>query len=292
MSIDILQERIRKAKNPMVLELGFSTTAIPGFLADKCGSHAEALGVYCRSLLTGLKGEIPAVRFHFGAFAVLGPEGLLQLQQCLQSASQLGYYVLVDAPELPSPTAAEACAPVFLGKDSVYPCDGIVISGYLGTDVLKPFLPYCKKEKKSLFVIARTGNKSASELQDLLSGTRLVHMACADQVSRCGVGTAGKSGYYQVGVLAAATSADSLKSLRSKYPGVFLLVDGYDYPNANAKNASFAFDKFGHGAIICAGSSISGAWQQDGTDGSDFEERALAASLRIKKTITKYVTVL
>ena len=43
-------------------------------------------------------------------------------------------------------------------------------------------------------------------------------------------------------MLAAATSADSLRSLRGKYPGVFLLVDGLDCPGANLKNVSLAFD--------------------------------------------------
>lgn len=292
MSIDILQEKIRKLKNPTVLELGYSTIAIPEFLAAKCSSNAEALGVFCRTLLEELKGEIPAVRFHFGAFAILGPEGLSELRLTLQSASELGYYVLLDAPALLSSVAAENCAKAFLGKDSHFPCDGVVVSGYLGTDVLKPFLPFCKKDKKSVFVVARTGNKSAAELQDLLSGSRLVHMACADQVNRCGLGTAGKSGYSQIGVLSSATAADSLKSLRMKYPGLFLLVDGYDYPNANAKNASYAFDKFGHGAIICAGSSISAAWQLNDSDGVDYLEQASSAAARMKKNITRYVTIL
>ena len=158
--------------------------------------------------------------------------------------------------------------------------------------MIKPFLPYCKKGKKDLFVVTRTANKSAPELQDLLSGTRLVHAAAADHVNRCAVNCKGKSGYSSVGILTAASAADSLRNLRAKYPGLFFLVDGYDYPNANAKNCSFAFDKFGHGAFVCSGEGITCAWKKEESDGSDHLVHARSAAERMKKNLSRYVTVL
>ena len=102
----------------------------------------------------------------------------------------------------------------------------------------------------------------------------------------------GKCGYSQVGALAAASAADSLRSLREKYKRMFLLLDGYDYPNANAKNCRFAFDRLGHGAAACAGISITAAWKEAQTDGTDFVEQSLAAAERMKKNLTRYTTVL
>jgi len=78
--------------------------------------------------------------------------------------------------------------------------------------------------------------------------------------------------------------------LRSKYPEMFLLVDGYDYSGANAKNCSFAFDRLGHGAIVCAGSSIIGAWKEE-TE-ADPLAAAVSAVERMKKNLTRYVTIL
>ena len=158
--------------------------------------------------------------------------------------------------------------------------------------MIKPFLPYCKKREKDIFVITRTANKSAPELQDLLAGSRLVHAAAADHVNRYGAGTEGKHGYARVGILAAASSAESLRSLRAKYPRMFLLLDGFDYPNANAKNCSFAFDRFGHGAAACGGTAILNAWKQAESDGSDHTVHALAAAERMKKNLTRYITIL
>jgi len=291
MSVDILQEKIRKAKNPMILDLGTAIFDVPAQITTNAASPADALGSYCRELLTELKGLVPAVRISFGTFALLGTEGILQLQLTLKAAADWKYYILLDAPEILSPMAAQWTADAIHGENSQLFCDGVIVSGYLGSDVIKPFLNYCKKEKKDLFVVGRTANKSASELQDLLTGSRLVYAVAADHVNRHGGGTAGKYGYNAVGFLGAASSAESLRSLRSKYPNLFLLADGFDYPSANAKNCANAFDKLGHGAAVCVGSTITGAWKQ-AEAGEDYLAHATAAAERIKKNLARYVTVL
>ena len=288
MSIDILQEKVRKTKNPSMLELGLALADLP----PQFEQTAAGYGAFCRELLDGLKGVVPAVRVSFAAFTLLGAEGTAELTKTLKTASELGYYVALDAPEILSVHSAGLAARTLLGENSQYPCDGLIISGYPGSDVIKPFLPFCKEGKKDIFVVARTANKSAPELQDLLAGGRLVHTVAADHVNRYGAETAGKFGYTRVGLLAAASSAESLRTLRSKYPKLFLLLDGYDYPNANAKNCSFAFDKFGHGAVACAGTSITCGWKQAESDGSDYLVHAAAAAERMKKNLTRYITVL
>ncbi len=288
MSIDVLQEKIRKMKNPSLLELALPLSDLPPqFARDAIG-----YGAFCRELLDGLKASIPAVRVSFAAFALLGPEGIVQLQQVLAFASEQGYYVILDAPEIASPMMAKSVADTLLEEASAFPCDGLIISCYAGSDTIKPFLPYVKKQGKDLFVVVRTANKSAPELQDLLSGTRLVHGAAADHANRWGEGTEGKHGYTRVGIVAAASSAESLRSLRAKYPRLFFLLDGFDYPNSNAKNCSFAFDKFGHGAAACGGTAISCAWRQADSDGTDWLDHARAAAERMKKNLLRYITIL
>lgn len=288
MSVDILQEKIRKMKNPSMLELAMPLCDLP----PRFEQTATGYGAFCRCLLEGLRETMPAVRVSFAAFALLGAAGMAELTETLKMAAELGYYVALDAPEIPSPMMAKVTAELLLGEGSAYPCDALVIPGYAGSDIIKPFLPYTKKQKKDLFVITRTANKSASELQDLLSGTRLVHTVAADHVNRYGDGTEGKHGYTRVGILAAASSAESLRTLRAKYPRLFFLLDGFDYPNANAKNCAQAFDRYGHGAAACGGTAITTAWKKAESDGSDWLEHALAAADRMKKNLNRYITVL
>ncbi len=273
-----------------MLELALAPGDLPPQIMAEAASAAQAYGRFCRALLEALQGVVPAVRFSFSAFALLGPEGLTELTASLKAAASAGYYVALDAPELLSPEAAGQAAEALWGPDSLFPCDGAIVSCYLGSDVLKPFLPYCAQQQKDLFAVVRTANRSAPEVQDLLAGSRLVHAAAADYVNRFGADTIGRSGYQRVGLMAAASSAGSLRTLRAQYPRLFLLLDGYDYPNANAKNCSFAFDRLGHGAAACGGRGITCAWKQGESD--DYLDQALAGAQRMKKNLTRYVTIL
>lgn len=291
MSIDALQDKIRKLKNPSMVDFGVQRGNLPPHLLEEGENYLAAYCRFCRELMSGLKGVVPAVRFSFGTFALLGPEGLIALAMLLREAKNAGFYVALDAPEVLSPWGADRTAEALMGEQMPYVCDGVVISPYIGSDSVKPFVPYCKAGK-DLFVAVRSPNKSAAELQDLMTGTRLVHGAAADMVNRFGESIVGRCGYSHIGALASAGAASSLKSLRGKYNRMFLLVDGLDYPSGNAKNCSNAFDKFGHGAVVCAGPSVTAAWQTEEADGKEYVSLAVQAAERMKKNITRYITIL
>jgi len=287
MSIDKLQDKIRKMKNPSMIMFSVIKDHIPPHILQEQGSVIKAYGKYCLSLMEGLKDVVPAVRFRFSSFALYGEEGISLFSFLLNRARDFGYYVVVDAVEALSRRDAQTAAEIMME----YPCDGIVISAYIGSDAVKPYAEKLKDSKKSLFVVIRTANKSAPELQDLITGSRLVHMATADSVSRIGENCMGRRGYSLVAGVAAATFSDPLRLLRAKYKNLFLLVDGYDYSNANAKNCSFAFDNLGHGAVVCACDGVCAAWKEN-TEGQDFILLAQEAAYRMKKNITRYITVL
>ncbi len=285
MSVDKLQEKIRKCKNPSVLELNLTQDALPPHLLMEEGGFFGAYTRYCAELLPALKGLVPALRFSFSHFALLDQIPLLM--QTLASAAEQGYYTIVDAPEALSAQAANYTAQQMCSL----PCDAILTSAYLGSDIVKAYTKELKTSGKALFAVTRTANKSAAELQDLMTGSRLVHMAAADMVNHLAAPLQGRCGYSNVGLLAGASSTSSIRALRSKYPGLFLLLDGYDYPNANAKNCSLAFDKLGHGAAACASTSVNTAWQEAGT-GEDYVAHAVSAAERMQKNLTRYITVL
>lgn len=286
MSIDALQEKIRKRKSGLVLDLTLFPQDFPGEAQDKEARY----DAYCRSLLTGLKGLIPAVRFRLSAFALWGKEMLALLPALTGEASALGYYVLLDAPEADSPELAAFGAQVLLGAESMYACDGVVLPMYAGNDILQQYYPYCLREKKDIFALCRTANKSAPELQDLLSGSRLAHTAIADQVARCAPSALGKYGYARLGLTAAAVAPSSIRTLRAKYPSLFLLVDGVDNPGGNMKNVSLAFDKLGRGAAYCSGRAVTCAGLSGET--ANPVERAVAEVERQKNALQRYVTFL
>ncbi len=287
--MDKLQDKIRKLKNPSVVDMSVEPWQLPPHILQESETLAQAYRRFCVELLEALQEVVPAVRFRIGSFILFGPEGLALLPEVLLKAKQLGYYVILDGLEGLSAGQAAAHAEVFMRPE--YRFDAILLSAYIGSDALKPYAEKCAEQGRDLFAVIRTANKSARELQDLLSGTRLVHTAAADVITRMGEELPGNNGYSRIGALAAATSPDSIKTLRTKYKNLFLLLDGYDLSGANAKYCSFAFDKFGYGAAACAGSSVTAAWAQEETDGLDFAERAVEAAKRMRSNLTRYITI-
>lgn len=283
MAIDSLQDKIRKLKNPTVIDFTMKREHIPANIAEEEADFCSAYLRYCRELMSALKELVPAVRFSFTAFAMMDG-GVAGLKQLMNEAKELGYYVIMDAPEVLTPWNADIIA-AHLGEFS---CDAIVVSPYIGTDAMKSLVPACTEADKDLFAVVRSANKTASELQDLLTGSRHVYDASAELVNRY-CAKFGKYGYAAVGAVVSAGAPDSLRNFRAKYNRMFLLVDGLDYPSGNAKNCSFAFDRFGYGAAVCAGASITGAWKE--AEG-DYVTAAVQAAERVKKNLTRYFTIL
>ena len=112
----------------------------------------------------------------------------------LHKAKELDYYVLLEGMEALSSQDAESFAKILMDRENPLCFDGLILSAYIGSDALKPYLSLLKDSGKDLFVVVRTANKTAAELQDLLTGTRLMHMAKADMVNRFTQPLVGRSG--------------------------------------------------------------------------------------------------
>lgn len=285
MSVDILQERIRKSKNPCVLLLEPSAELVPPQYLEDEENIAGGFAGYCVELLESFREIVPAVAISYGAFACFGVAGLEALERVRSSAKELGYYVICDAGVGYTGSVAQSWGQkIFVDEDY----DALTINPYAGTDTVKAYLEHCQ-QGKMLVVQVRTANKTGAELQDLMTGGRLVHTAVADLAYRWGQTLFGRCGYRQVCGWMGANSGDSIRNIRARYKELFVFVSGVDTANGNFKNASMAFDRLGHGGAVVVGPGVLGAWQ-------DSAEEPVAAAVdameRMKKNITRYVTIL
>ena len=287
MSMDVLKNKIRKLRNPSALTIAPTLDTLPPSYMTDFESPVRGMGEYCRRALEALKGQLPAVKVSFGAFSLLGPEGLEELHSVLELAHKLGYYVILDWQRQEDEASAKAAAKLIL-SGTVWKCDGVVLSCYPGSASVKPYIQESNKEKKDVYVVLKTAGKSGSELQDLQTGGRMVYTAAADLLARWGDQTLERCGYSRVAGVGSASHMASLRVLREKYPKLFLLVDGLEAGNANARNASFAFDNMGYGALVCC--NLLTAWIEN--PANDPVEEVVAAAQRMKRNVTTYVTVL
>lgn len=306
MSIDVLQMKIHKLKCPVMVGLDPTPDLIPGYIlaqareehGDTLAAMASAFERFCEGILVAVCGIVPAVKVQESCFTALGCEGVSVMQRLMSKATQMGFYVLLDSNFGSVEHIARLYADSLFGDTKIgssvyhpYACDGVTVSGYLGGDCVRPFLPYCKEQRKNLFCYVRTSNKSSREVQELISGDRVVYTAMADLLMRWSIDCFGQNGYSEIAAVVGATQPTAIQTLRKKYDRLFLLVTGYGAQGGHSRSIQYAFDKFGHGAIVSASRTILGAWQKTGEEKA-YKDAARQAAVKMRDDIMKYLLVI
>ena len=192
MSMDVLKNKIRKLRNPSALTIAPTLDSLPPAYLTEFGNPVKGMGEYCCRVLEALKGQLPAVKVSFGAFSLLGPEGLVELQKVLDTARELGYYVILDWQRQEDETSARAAAKLIF-SGGMWTCDGVVLSCYAGSGSVKPYITEANKERKDVYVVLKTGGK-------VRLGAAGPADRRADGLHRCG-GPAGPLGRPDPGAL-------------------------------------------------------------------------------------------
>lgn len=215
MSLDRLQALIKTKKCPIAVTI-----------APPAGSEAQAAGDFCRERIDSLRELVPALLFSALPFQAMGWQGMKALEEALACARESGLFTILDAP-LPS-----------------LPADCVMAHAYRGGEALRPLLDACRAADKSLFLLVRTGDPGAGEIQELIAGDRLVYQAAGDLAQRLGKNDIGPLGYSRVGIVAETPYLSDLRAMRKRWEHSFLMV------SAPPEDARYAFDKYGRGAIL------------------------------------------
>lgn len=239
MSFDKLQDRILTLKNPTVAGLDARLDYVPEHIrAEKIAQYgqtrkaaAEAIYTFNCGLMDALCDIVPAVKPQSAYYENLGWEGMEMLERTIRYAKEKGFYVIADIKRGDIGSTATAYAEGWLGKTVVgdvtlpgFDADCVTVNGYMGSDAVKPFLTVAEEEDKSLFVLVRTSNPSAVDLQDQEINGRKVYTVMGDLVEQWGAESrSAKYGFSRVGAVTGATYPEDLRKLRQQMPHTFFL---------------------------------------------------------------------
>ena len=176
---------------------------------------------------------------------------------------------------------------------SAFGSDMLTVIGYLGSDGIEPLLPICDEKDRGIFVLVKTSNPSSGELQDQKIGDKSIYETMGRMCEQWGSKTENHYGYSRVGAAVGATYPEQLAEMRQKMPHTFFLVPGYGAQGGKARDVQYAFDQFGHGAIVNSSRGIMCAWKKtEDTTGQNYQAAARAEAERMRDDICRFVTIL
>ncbi|MBI5723691.1 MAG: orotidine-5'-phosphate decarboxylase [Planctomycetes bacterium] len=247
-----------------------------------------AMGAYCRIILELVAPHVPAIKIQSAYFEAYGAVGVAAYFEVVKAARKLGLIVIGDVKRNDIGPTAQAYARAHLaGPDAP---DAVTVNGYFGADGIMPFVEVARAEGKGLFVLVRTSNKSAADIQDFAdaSGTKFYrHMAAQVAAIGDGEGLTGKSGFSCVGAVVGATWPGEAKELRQAMPRQIFLVPGYGAQGATAADCAAAFDRQGRGAIVNASRSVIFAHNEKQYAGVDWKQAITLAAQAFAKDIAQ-----
>ena len=306
MSFERLQDKIREMKNPTVAGLDPKLEYVPSFIVEekmkqygqtlRCA--AEAIYEYNVGLIDALCDVVPAVKPQSAFYERFGFEGVEVLKRTVDYAKSKGLYVIMDAKRGDIGSTAEGYSEAYLGSVTIgetevepFGCDCLTINAYLGSDGINPFIKDCVARDRAVFALVKTSNPTTGELQNIVAGDRKVYNVVGDLLERLSKDTVDKYGYTCVGAVTGATYPMDIRDLRRRLEKTFFLVPGYGAQGGKAEDVQYAFDEYGHGAIVNSSRGIICAWQKTGKEGKDFGEAARDAAIAMREDLKKYITV-
>jgi orotidine-5'-phosphate decarboxylase len=239
---------------------------------------AAAIRLFDEAVIRLVAPYAVAVKPQIAFYERFGPPGLAAYESAITLAHAAGLLVIGDVKRGDIGSTAEAYAEAHLAGEAA--ADAVTLNPYLGSDSVAPFLETAARAGAGAFILVRTSNPSARELQDLPVRGRPLHEHVAELVNAWGAGMRGAHGYSSVGAVVGATAPQELERLRRLMPQAWLLVPGVGAQGATAADVAAAFDREGLGALVNSSRGILYAFRDPAAEDWHAAVRDAARQLR------------
>jgi orotidine-5'-phosphate decarboxylase len=256
----------------------------PAAVADppRAGSPAEraaaVVTAHCHAVIDAAGPACVAVKPQLACFERLGAPGWSALQAVVDHARRAGLLVLADGKRGDIAVSAEAYGQALVGATPTpfgdvpgLGADAFTVSPYLGVDTLKVFVAAARGAGAGVFVLVRTSNPGAADIEDLaLADGGPLWARVAEIVDGLGAesaeaaGTNGPGALHDVGAVVGATAPEHIARLRELMPRSIFLLPGIGAQGGRVEDLAPAFAPGPAAGLVTASRSIVAAHETAG----------------------------
>ncbi|MEA2308991.1 MAG: orotidine-5-phosphate decarboxylase [Thermoleophilaceae bacterium] len=234
-------------------------------IADLVVAHhtADAVLRHCQAAIDAAGPACVAVKPQIACFERLGAPGWSALAGVVAHARERGLLVLGDGKRGDVPVTARAYAQALVGSTPGpygdvpgLGLDAFTANPLLGRDALEPLVAAAAEAGAGCFVLVRTSNPGAAEVQDVAAPERPLHELLARLVDELGAASVGASGLSAVGAVTGATRPELLARLRELMPRAIFLLPGVGAQGGSVEDLAAAFEPHPAAGLVTASRSI------------------------------------
>ena len=281
MIVDRLYEAV-KEKGFVCVGLDSHLDYIPNYIKEKHEKISDIIFEYNKTIIDATSDIVAIYKPQIAYYEANGLEGLIAYQRTLRYLKEKGLLSIGDVKrgDIAS-TAKEYAKAHFKGE---FEADFITLNPYMGMDSITPYLDYLKTGEKGVFVLLRTSNEGAKDIECLDYNGEALYFKVGDELKKFADELTSECGYSPLGFVVGATHSEEAKKIRERYNNIFFLLPGYGAQGAKAEDIRTYLNDFNGGVVNSSRGIIK--YYQKFEDGEErFAHYTREAVLNMRKDI-------
>lgn len=283
MIIDRLYEEVEKKGNVCV-GLDTALEYIPSTILNNYHSIDDILFYFNKRIIDATIDIVPCYKVQIAFYEAHGLNGMLAYKKTLEYIRNKGSIVIADIKRGDISSTAKAYARAHFEGD--FESDFITLNPYMGFDSITPYLDYVENKNKGLFILLRTSNDGAKDIQYLdINGNGKVYNYIGDKIKDISYKYVGKCGYSSIGAVVGGTHLEESDEIRNRLGKVFFLIPGYGAQGGKGRDV-VSYLKNRNGGIINSSRGIITSYKKYDDGVEKFDSYARDAVLDMKEDIS------
>lgn len=281
MIIDRLYDEVDRKGNVCV-GLDTSLDYIPEKMKKKYKDIDEVIFQFNKKIIDCTQDITAIYKLQIAYYEAYGIRGLFGYMKTLEYLKSINALSIGDVKRGDIASTADMYAKAHFEGD--FETDFITLNPYMGFDSITPYLKYLDKGNKGVFVLLRTSNPGAKDIEYLNVEGKSLYYHVGDKLEEMGSKYKGESGYSLIGAVVGGTHLDEAIEIREKYKNMYFLIPGYGAQGAKGKDVSLYLNE-GNGGIVNSSRGIITAYKNYEDGVNNFEKYTREAVLSMREDI-------
>ena len=251
---------------------------------SKAFSHiSDALFSFNKQIIDATIDVSACFKVQIAYYEAFGMQGLEAYRKTLSYLHERKAIIIADVKRGDIAKTAEMYAKAHFSGD--FEADFMTLNPYMGMDTITPFLPFLQNKEKGVFVLIRTSNEGAKDIEYLQTeDNKRVYNVVGEKLNSLGKDYLGKCGFSSIGGVMGCTHADEAREVRQQLDSTFFLIPGYGAQGGKAEDIAL-YLKNGNGGVVNASRSILLAYKKVENGEEQFAQCARNEAIRMRDEI-------